>query len=154
MAIRWVILVLAAMLSGCAATPNVPKHGTQFDLSGCPPLLNCVSSQSNVALYETPPIHLKAPLSPASWGAVVATVKTLPGAHLDRVHYGYIKATCYSPVFHFPDFLELKLKADGRSLEVRSQAMLGLYDFGVNRHRVELLRQRLRKQDLLAPRGG
>lgn len=153
MVMRWAALVLAAMLAGCAATPDVPKSGTDFDLSGCPPLLNCVSSRSGVALYRTQPLRLQSPLTPASWKAVVAAVQTLPGARLDRIRFGYLKATCYSAVFHFPDFLELKLSSSGRSLEVRSQAMLGLYDFGVNRRRVEALRQRLRERHLLAAGG-
>jgi len=143
-----VLSSLALLLSGCASTINVPASGTDFSLSGCPPLLNCVSSQSTVPLYQTPPIQLRRPLTPSSWGHVKKVVLTLPGASLDESRYGYLKATCYSHVFQFPDFLELLVGPDGQSLEVRSQSMLGLYDFSVNRHRVQELRARLRAAGL------
>jgi len=43
----------------------------------------------------------------------------------------------------FPDYLELLIDSDKQHLDVRSQSLIGFYDLGVNRRRVELLRSRL-----------
>jgi uncharacterized protein (DUF1499 family) len=44
--------------------------------------------------------------------------------------------------------LEILVADDGRHLNVRSQSMLGFYDLGVNRARVERLREHLAEKDI------
>jgi len=145
---RIAILFLVVLLQGCASSFGVPETGTDFSLSGCPPLLNCVSSESSVFIYRTDPIRLAQPLDEARWEQVKAIALDLQGASLNEERYGYLDVTCYSRVFHFPDFLELLIKPDGQTLAVRSQSLLGLVDFGVNRYRVYTLRERLVEQGL------
>ena len=145
--------LLVSALAGCAATPQVPDTGTAFQLSGCPPLLNCVSSESGVGLYRVDPIALKAPLTTGSWARIRDLVRGMPGARLDESRFGYLKATYHSRVFHFPDVLELLLEPDNQALAVRSQSYLGLYDFNVNRSRVATLRQALEAAGLARESG-
>lgn len=151
--IRYVglLLALSGLLSGCASTGQVPDSGTEFTLAGCSPFLNCVSSESSVGVYQVAPITLAEPLNQERWARVRAAALALPGAALNNARYGYLDITCYSDVFHFPDFLEVLAGPGGQQLAVRSQSMLGLYDFGVNRNRVETLRQALIAQGLARP---
>ncbi len=142
------LLGLLVLLQGCASSFGVPDQGTDFELSGCPPFLNCVSSESWVFLYHTDPIELTEPLDESSWEAITETTLSLQGADLNEARYGYLDVTCYSRVFHFPDFLEVLIRPDGQSLAVRSQSMLGVLDFGVNRYRVYQLREKLREAGL------
>lgn len=67
----------------------------------------------------------------------------LPGASLNESRFGYLDITFYSDLFRFPDYFEVLVSEDAGSLDVRSQSLIGFYDMGVNRERVELFRQRL-----------
>lgn len=140
---RVLIALFALLLSGCASTGGVPASGTDFHLNGCTPFLNCVSSESSVGLYEVEPIQLAKPLDKASWEKIKTAALSLPGASLNEARFGYADITCYSDFFSFPDYLEILVSPDQKHLEVRSQSLIGLYDLGVNRRRVEKLRQRL-----------
>ncbi len=136
------------LMSGCTSTLFIPDKGTSFNLAGCPPLMNCVSTESSCSLYQIPPIPLKKPLTPDSWQKIKMAASELDGAVIDEDRYGYIDITCYSAVFHFPDFLEVLISEDQKSLQIRSASMLGLWDLGVNGRRVEAFRARLKAMDI------
>ncbi|MBK1851903.1 DUF1499 domain-containing protein [Marinobacter sp. 1-4A] len=131
------------LLSGCASTSNVPPSGLEFSLDGCTPFLNCVSSTSTKSLYSVEPIRLAEPLDSSSWELIKAEALKLSGASLNSARYGYADITCYSDGVGFPDYFELLVDTIRQQLDVRSQSLLGFYDMGVNRERVELLRSRL-----------
>ncbi|MGQ7275351.1 DUF1499 domain-containing protein [Marinobacter sp. V034] len=140
---HFMALSILLILSGCASTGNVPPAGTDFTLDSCPPFLNCVSSSSTVGLYAIEPIRLAEPLNESSWAIIKAEALQLPGASINDARFGYADITCYSDLFGFPDYLEVLVDADMQRLNVRSQSLFGLYDMGVNRRRVELLRSQL-----------
>ncbi|MBJ6138910.1 DUF1499 domain-containing protein [Marinobacter litoralis] len=140
---RYFSVLLVLLLAGCTSTGNVPPTGTAFTLDDCPPFMNCVSSSSTVDRYAIEPIHLAQPLNPSSWEVIKAEALALPGASLNEARFGYADITCYSEFFHFPDYLEVLVDADKQRLNVRSQSLLGFYDMGVNRRRVEMLRSQL-----------
>lgn len=137
------------LLAGCSATRTVPPTGTDFELDGCTPFLNCVSSESSVSLYNVPRMPLTGPLTENAWKRILSVTLDLPGATLDNARFGYAQITCYSDVFGFPDYLEILVTEDGHHLQVRSQSLLGLYDLGVNRDRVETLRMNLQNAGLV-----
>ncbi|WP_166268862.1 DUF1499 domain-containing protein [Marinobacter caseinilyticus] len=143
------IALLLGLLSACVSTPNVPVSGTEFRLSGCPPLINCVSSESEVGLYFVEPFRLTEGLDQISWDRIKAEALALPGASLSEERFGYLELTCYSKLFHFPDVVELLVDDSGRMINVRSQSLLGIYDLGANRARVEVLRSHLEAQGLV-----
>ncbi|MCP5334156.1 MAG: DUF1499 domain-containing protein [Oceanospirillaceae bacterium] len=143
------VCMLMLALSACTASWNVPKTGRDFTLSGCPPLLNCVSSQSVVPLYSTDPFVLQVPYSAEVWENIKLQALSLSGAELGEERDGYLYVKCYSRVFKFLDHLELLLEADDQTIEVRSAAMLGILDFGVNRYRVYELHKQLQEAGLI-----
>ncbi|MBR9871090.1 MAG: DUF1499 domain-containing protein [Gammaproteobacteria bacterium] len=140
---RYITAFAILLLSGCASTRNVPPTGIQFTLDGCTPFLNCVSTSSTVSYYAIEPIRLVEPLSESTWAIIKAEALELPGASLNEARYGYADITCYSDTVGFPDYFEVLIDADQQRLNVRSQSLLGFYDMGVNRRRVELLRSQL-----------
>jgi len=142
-AMRHFLALSILLLAGCASTGKVPPSGVQFSLDGCAPFLNCVSSTSTNGLYSVDPIRLAEPLSQSSWELIRAVAIELPGASLNSARFGYADITCRSDLLGFPDYLELLVDSDKQHLDVRSQSLIGFYDLGVNRRRVELLRSRL-----------
>jgi uncharacterized protein (DUF1499 family) len=136
---RYLLLVAVIFLTGCASTFQVPEDGTDFTLDSCTPLLNCVSSTSSIFLYQVDPIQLTHTLDEVSWGEIKSVAVNLEGASVNNSRLGYLDMTCFSKVFSFPDYLEILVSGDGKSLDVRSQSLIGLFDFGVNRRRIERL---------------
>ncbi|TBW49544.1 DUF1499 domain-containing protein [Marinobacter halodurans] len=88
-------------------------------------------------------------LSVESWSGILSIALDLRGARLQSARFGYAQVTCYSDLLRFPDYLEILVTADEHHLEVRSQSLLGFYDLGVNRQRVETLRRRLQDAGLV-----
>ena len=140
---RYATVLAVLLMTGCASTFRVPPSGTDFTLDWCTPLLNCVSSTSSIFIYRVDPIQLTSTLDEGSWETIRSVATDLPGASVNEARFGYLDITCFSYVFHFPDYLEILVREDRKSLDVRSQSLLGIYDLGVNRRRVETLRRKL-----------
>lgn len=62
---------------------------------------------------------------------------------------GYLQAECRSFLFGFVDDLELHLRPLAGIIAVRSASRLGYSDLGVNRRRIENLRESLMKRGVL-----
>jgi uncharacterized protein (DUF1499 family) len=95
---------------------------------------NCVSSQADPADAE----HYVAPIR-GTIGAARAAVQSLPRARIIREDGDYLYAEFRSKLLGYVDDVELWF--DGVLLQVRSASRLGRRDFGVNRNRVERLRE-------------
>lgn len=93
--------------------------------------------------FAVAPLQYSGPPAEAFVG-LKAALAELPGVSIayERAPE-YIWATCASKLMGFVDDLELHLSADngGTRVDVRSAARLGMRDFGVNRKRVEALRE-------------
>lgn len=84
----------------------------------------------------------------AAWEEVEAEVRRLPRSRIVGREEGYIHAEARTPV-GFVDDLELQLRAEEGLVAVRSASRLGWSDLGVNRARVEALRESLRKRGVV-----
>lgn len=111
-------------------------------LSPCPCSPNCVSSDADDIDHNVPLFELARP-GLDGWQAVKQAVLQLPRVTLVSETQDYLHAECRSGFFGFVDDLELYLRADQKTVAVRSAARLGYSDFGVNRKRVEVLRAAL-----------
>lgn len=76
-----------------------------------------------------------------AWQRVVEIVMQMPRTEIEEQTDSYLRAICRTNLLRFTDVLEFRLDVDGRSMHVRSCSRVGIYDFGVNRRRVELLRE-------------
>jgi uncharacterized protein (DUF1499 family) len=65
------------------------------------------------------------------------------GGSIESEEQGYMHATFRSSIFGFVD--DMEFRQDGDVMQVRSAARLGWWDLGVNRRRVERLREILGK---------
>ena len=87
----------------------------------------------------------------AAWQAVGLVVSALPRTKIVVDTGQYLHAECRSAVLRFVDDLELHLRPGDGQIAVRSAARLGYSDFGVNRRRVETLRQALVSAGVVKP---
>jgi uncharacterized protein (DUF1499 family) len=130
------VAVLAAR-AFIAATADQPAHGAftaTAPRGGCPTTPNCVSSYATEAPWAVEPLACDAPT-----GTALAVVHdaVLGLDRVDVVERGrrYVVRT---RVLRFPD--DLLVEPSERGLEVLSASRLGASDLGVNRARVESLR--------------
>ena len=119
----------------------------------CPLLPTCVCSQN-----ETFSFHRVEPIAAGEDPETTfRRLKTLlaetAGAELVSATDTYIHAV-HRTWLGFVDDLECRLHARERVIHVRSASRLALYDFGVNRRRVETLRRRLEEETARSRRAG
>lgn len=123
---------------------GVPAWGaTPADLPACPATPNCVSS-----LPSADPGHRVAPLAiagtpEAAWNALKQALRERARTAIVQVSDTAIHAEATSAAFRFVDDLDFRLDAAQGKIHVRSASRVGYWDFGVNRRRVEELRERL-----------
>lgn len=134
---------LAALLSACSGSPpdNLGVHNGR--LASCPESPNCVSSQASDEAHRIDPLPLKG--SPAQTQARLVTLLTdEPRVRLIEQNAHYLRAEFSSRVLRFVDDVEFLIGE--QAVDVRSASRLGYSDLGVNRKRIEHLRQRLGEQ--------
>lgn len=155
--LRWrscirIIVVVAVAVPGILASLNImatrPEnlgvHGGR--LAACPTTSNCVCSQANDAAHhigslQIPVEHLDS--RELYMDQLATAVEATPGNAIIQLSDNYIHAECTSAIFRFVDDLELYVDWHRRELHFRSASRIGYADLGVNRRRVERIRQRL-----------
>ena len=138
-------LLLFLLACGEAAHQVGPSVGATGALPerliDCPASPNCVSSQGDDDEHHIAALALGGDpelLRPR----LVAAREAMPHTRIERAEGPYIHATATSALFRFVDDVELLIGPE--VVEVRSASRVGKSDLGVNRKRVEALREALR----------
>lgn len=129
------VVILAARLAVGLVPP--PAIGLRVgELHPCPDRDNCVNSDATDPRHAIDPL----PCSGDRLEDVVAiALEAVPRTELVELGDGYAHLRATSRWMGFVD--DLELLADDDTIAVRSAARLGRRDFGVNRDRVESLRE-------------
>ena len=134
-------LLMPVVLIGCQSVrpANLGTHDGK--LAPCPSSPNCVSSQS------PDNSHLIAPFTYSGQAAdamkkLAAIVQTFPRTSIIAASDRYLYAEVTSAIFRFVDDLEFLVDDTAKVIHVRSASRMGYSDLGVNRKRVEQIRQR------------
>ncbi|TDT43511.1 uncharacterized protein (DUF1499 family) [Halospina denitrificans] len=150
---------VGAGLQGCMTTSPLEMGSGELTLSECPSLPNCVSTEAEEgSMHAIPAFELAMPVDQA-WPEVRQAVAELPNTSIveedESRHYLYAKA--YSDLFGFVDYFEVLAQpqpvpeSGAERLAVRSAAMLGISDMGVNEARAERFREALRHRGVIRP---
>jgi uncharacterized protein (DUF1499 family) len=134
-----VFLALASLLSH--RPDNLGVHDGR--LAPCPGSPNCVCT------YDTDPGHAIAPIpftgDPAeAMGRLKRVLAELPRVEIVKEEGRYLHAEFRSLVFRFADDVEFLIDPEARVIHFRSASRAGRSDLGVNRRRMEDIRQRIR----------
>ncbi len=141
-----VLLTNSAVLiaePGIAEPEAMPKR-----FAPCPASPNCVSSDDPDPSHRVAVFDLAVPAADA-WRVALEVVKGLPRTAVVEATDNYLRAECASAIFQFVDDLELELRPGEVIIAVRSASRTGRSDFGVNRRRVERLRDALRDRGVV-----
>ena len=114
------------------------NNGRLLECSTSP---NCICSENSDDLD-----HYIAPLSYTEYSntelryLLVDIIKSMGGA-LSQSDDTYISATFTSSIFHFVDDVEIRIDETQQLIHIRSASRVGHSDLGINKKRVELLKQ-------------
>ncbi|ADJ28892.1 DUF1499 domain-containing protein [Nitrosococcus watsonii] len=119
-------------------------------LPPCPTSPNCVCSDSATrdGQHYIEPYYLQVN-PPEGWDILKKIIGTLPRTTIISFSSHYLHAIAKSRIFRFVDDLEFQLRPQQKIIALRSAARLGYYDFGVNRSRIEKIRNQLRLQEII-----
>lgn len=117
-------------------------------LSPCPTSPNCVCSDSADKKHYIEPYQLKVKPS-EGWEAFKKVISALPRITIISATNDYLHAEARSRIFRFVDDMEFQLRPQQNIIAIRSAARLGHYDFGVNRHRLDKIRSKLRSHGII-----
>lgn len=109
-------------------------------LSGCPDSPNCVSTESSDPEHQIQPIAFEGPPEQAM-ERIKAALATLPRTKIVTESTDYLHAEATSLLFRFVDDVEFLVDAETGMVHMRSASRAGRSDFGVNRGRMERIRE-------------
>jgi uncharacterized protein (DUF1499 family) len=135
------ILVLTFSLTACPTEQTIKTKVTGDRLSPCPKSPNCVSSLSEDKSHQVEPLTYNTTLEEAR-ERLISVVNSMNRSEIVTVENNYLHATFTSFLCRFVDDVEFSFEAGKKLIDVRSASRTGYYDLGVNRTRVEEIRQR------------
>jgi uncharacterized protein (DUF1499 family) len=136
-------VVLLAILSACGKKPaNLGLTGGL--LAPCPSSANCVSTQATDAVHRAEPIAFAAAPQEAM-AQLVRVLEAQPRIRIVTQSADYIHAEARSLFFRFVDDVEFYVDPRAKLIHFRSASRVGRSDLGVNRRRMEGIRQQLAK---------
>jgi uncharacterized protein (DUF1499 family) len=109
-------------------------------LTPCPDTSNCVSSQSRDQDHRVEPLAVPEGLEDPI-KRLKELIRGMPRTKVVMEEEGYLWVRFSSKTLRFKDDLEFLLDPTAKEVHVRSASRLGRYDFGVNRKRVEAIRE-------------
>ena len=109
-------------------------------LANCPDSPNCVCSQEDRESHRVEPLTFSGDPQ-AAFARLVQVVKSQPRSKITAQTGSYLRAEFTTPVLRFVDDVEFLLVPGEHLIHVRSASRIGHTDLGVNRKRVEKLRE-------------
>jgi uncharacterized protein (DUF1499 family) len=119
----------------------------QGHLAACSGRPNCVSSQAENDAHRVAPLDIGPPeAAEVVWQRLQRVLGEMTRVRIVTATDHYLHAECSSALFGFVDDLECLLDAEAGVIHLRSAARMGYSDLGVNRRRIETLRERVNRR--------
>ena len=128
-------LALALLLGACASTAPDTSSSSPPDTLACSLPSNCVSSLSGA-----PPLRFDGTPAQAA-ERLRSTLASFPEARVVRAEGLALEAVFTTPA-GFKDRVDFQINPVQQRIDYRSRSILGLYDFGKNRSRMQLFVER------------
>jgi uncharacterized protein (DUF1499 family) len=131
-------LLLFLLLPGMFLRASAAGAG-DADLPPCPSSPNCVSSRDPDPARRVDPIPFRGTTKEAR-GAIESVVRSFPRATIVASSGSMVRAE-FRTKLGFVDDVEFRIDEAAGVIHVRSASRTGYWDFGVNRRRVEAVRE-------------
>lgn len=120
---------------------RVPTNIGHVDgrLSQCPDSPNCVSTQTDQADKQMPPITFVSTANEATEKLKATVAKKFPRAKLVCENQNYLHYEFVSLIFRFVDDVEFLVNDDNKQIDFRSASRVGHSDMGANRKRMKTI---------------
>lgn len=136
------LLLIPLLLTGCGSVPERDYQSLlQSGLPECPDSPNCVKTGASSESHRIDDFQLEGDW-PQQKQAIIDAATSMKRTRLVEEERYYLRFEATSLVMRFVDDLEVLYRPE-HGLEIRSASRVGKSDFGVNRERVETLRERL-----------
>ncbi|NJL91681.1 MAG: DUF1499 domain-containing protein [Coleofasciculaceae cyanobacterium SM2_1_6] len=110
-------------------------------LAACPDSPNCVNSQEQNELHKIDPLTYTAS-KPEAIAKLKEVINSLPRTKIITETEDYLYAEFATPLMGFVDDVEFYFDDGAKVIHVRSASRLGKSDLGVNRDRIEVIRNK------------
>jgi uncharacterized protein (DUF1499 family) len=133
------VVVTLALLSLLSRRPDtLGVHDGR--LAPCPASPNCVCTRDADPGHAIDPLTFEdAPQE--AWARLQGILSSWPRTRIVTATDSYLHAECTSWLFRFVDDVEFLLDAEAKRIHFRSASRAGRSDLGVNRRRMEAIRQ-------------
>lgn len=129
--------------TGCSA--GISTGLRDGKLAECPNSPNCVSSQTEKKDHAVDPLSYSGSFTEAKQ-ALLSIISSLPRTKIFTDDGRYVHVTFTSRIMRFVDDVDFLFDDTNKQIHVRSASRVGYSDMGVNRKRVEDLRQRFNER--------
>ena len=133
-----VSLILASIVTS-HATETVKEPLPVKTLTVCSTLPNCVSSLATNRAHRIPPFRFTGPVE-AAQERLIRVIRQIPRSEIMKDEPGYLVVIFRSKVLGLVDEAEFAFDEKEGDIKIHSEALSGFYDFGVNRSRLEKIR--------------
>lgn len=146
-----IIVFLFALLglTGCGVYRNRNPRSIgihEGKLSSCPSTPNCVSSYSTDSVHRIDPFLLVKKSCSSPINIIARIIEDLPRTKIIRKDDQYLHAEFRSKILSFVDDVEFLVSDKEGVIHVRSASRVGYGDWGVNRNRIETIRNKYVEQ--------
>lgn len=120
------------------------KHLVDGHLVACPKKPNCVCSEACSGDSYVEPLKICGSMT-QQWNVLKDVIVDM-GGKIEEADDYFLHATFQSRVFRFIDDVICRQDAEKKLIQIRSSSRFGYSDFGVNRKRVDKLRENLQSR--------
>jgi len=122
----WISIIV---FLGCSGTKPAILGVTEGRLAPCPDAPHCVSTQSEDDGHKMEPLSY-------------TTSQAEAQEKLLSIRNNYLHVECTSAIFRYVDDVEFYFDDEQQLINFRSSSRIGYYDVGVNRRRMEKIREK------------
>ncbi|MCW8900943.1 MAG: DUF1499 domain-containing protein [Gammaproteobacteria bacterium] len=150
LALLFSLFVIYFFILGFNSKSKVAPGLTENHLANCPNTPNCVSSENeqHINHYITPISLTQKNYSIADTLLMLKDIVRDMGGTIQLEKKNYIAATFTSAIFGFVDDLEIRIDSTQNMTHFRSASRVGRSDLGVNKKRVQLVKQLYRTKTI------
>jgi len=135
-----ILWLLPLLMVGCSGTRPTTLGVREGKLAPCPKSPNCVSTQSTDAKHRIDPLVYTTSIEDAR-GRLLEIVRATPRTSLVAQEEDYLHVEFRSRLFGFTDDVEFWFDDENKAIHFRSASRKGYSDLGVNRKRMEQIRE-------------